>query len=144
MIRSKLSPSQSSSSSNVVGLWPEISWPSSAITATANGSSSPFLAPADLTYIAWGNIRCSRLSAIGERTLFKPHANSTACGLRVRGIAAVIRMLLYGAWPASIYPGHALTLPVQHGDQREQPARGLEIDPHLALQSLLQRARSLV
>jgi hypothetical protein len=33
----------------LIGLWPEISWPSSAITATANGSSSPFRAPADLT-----------------------------------------------------------------------------------------------
>ena len=54
MMRSKLSPSQSSSSSNVIGLWPEISWPSSAITATANGSSSPFLAPADFTYSACG------------------------------------------------------------------------------------------
>src|ERR1700738_4692211 len=37
-----------------------------------------------------------------------------------------------------------LTLPVQHADQREQPARGFEIDPHLALQAFLQRARALV
>src|SRR5665213_119484 len=38
----------------------------------------------------------------------------------------------------------ALALPVQHADQREQPARGFEIDPHLAFQPLLQRARALV
>src|ERR1700688_3453083 len=46
--------------------------------------------------------------------------------------------------PVATFPGHALTLPVQHGDQREQPARGFEIDPHLALQPFLQRARALV
>src|SRR3981189_2216923 len=124
MIRSKLSPSQSSSSSNVVGLWPEMSWPSSAITATANGSSSAFLTPADFTYSARGNICCSRLSAIGERTLLKPHANSTACGVR-----AAIR---------------ALALRVQNGDQREQPAGGFEIAPPLAVQPFHQGARALV
>src|SRR5258706_11685670 len=37
-----------------------------------------------------------------------------------------------------------LPLPVQDGDQREQPAGGFEIDPHLALQSLLQRARTFI
>jgi hypothetical protein len=31
-----------------------------------------------------GNICRSRLSAIGERTLLRPHANSTACGVRTR------------------------------------------------------------
>src|SRR5947209_11484264 len=41
-------------------------------------------------------------------------------------------------------PPSRLTLPVQNSNEREQPARGLEIDPHLALQALLQRARSLV
>ena len=45
---------------------------------------------------------------------------------------------------AATFPGHALPLPVQDADQREQPARGFEIDPHLALQALLQRARAFV
>jgi hypothetical protein len=31
----------------------------------------------------------SRLSAIGERTLLKPHENSTACGARPRDGAAM-------------------------------------------------------
>src|ERR1700743_1908779 len=136
MIRSKLRPSQSSSSSNVIGLCCEMSWPSSAITATAKGSSSPFLTPAERTYNAWGNICCSRLCAIGDRTLLKPQANSTACGARVGG--AVIRLLSSGAGP----PGQscAFTLPVQDADQREKAAGGFEIDPHLALQPFLQGA----
>src|SRR6266403_2224722 len=46
--------------------------------------------------------------------------------------------------PAPTFWDHALTLPVQHADQGEQPAGGLEIDPHLALQALLQRARAFV
>ena len=37
------------------------------------------------------------LSAIGERTLFKPHANSTACGARTRGGAAIAMFLLFDA-----------------------------------------------
>src|SRR4051794_5337600 len=103
-----------------------MSWPSSAITATANGSSSALRTPADLTYSALGNIRCSRLSAIGERTLLNPHANSTACGVR-----AAMRSGCFHSRHAS--RDHALAFPVQHGDQREQPAGGFEIDPHLAV-----------
>src|ERR1700710_1048866 len=33
---------------------------------------------------------------------------------------------------------------MQNGDQRKQPPRGFEIDPHLALQPFLQRARAFV
>src|ERR1700688_3138922 len=149
MMRSKFSPSQSSSSSKVIGWWPEISWPSSAIAATANGSSSPLRTPADFTYSAFGNMCCSRLSDIGERTLFRPHANSTACGARGReGASTWLNFFRLGhdlfEQPLHTFSGHALPFPVQHADQREQPAGGFEIDPHLALQALLQRARAFV
>src|SRR5665647_829751 len=92
---------------------------------------------------------CSRLSAIGERTLLRPHANSTACGMRTRGgVSTWLSLFRLGhdllEKPLRTFSGHALPFPVQHADQREQPARGLEIDPHLALQALLQRARAFV
>jgi hypothetical protein len=32
---------------------------------------------------------CNRLAAIGDRTLFNPHAKSTACGARTREGAAI-------------------------------------------------------
>src|SRR4051794_6505208 len=110
----------------------------------------------------------SRLSAIGDRTLFSPHANSTACGLRARGVASTLLDCSGIAHdrnrkpvptfrdheiisahdlirkPVSTFRDHALTLPVQDADQREQPASGLEVDPHLALQPLLQSARAFV
>src|SRR3974390_2295915 len=46
--------------------------------------------------------------------------------------------------PVPTFRDHALALPVQHADQREQPAGGLEIAPPLALQALLQRSRAFV
>ncbi len=52
----------------------------------------------------------SSASAIGERTEFSPQANSTACGMARRGGSAT-----------------ASALPVQDAEQREQPARGVEV-----------------
>src|SRR5436305_12268661 len=117
----------------------------------------------------------SRLSAIGERTLFSPHANSTACGLRARGAGSTrldfsetahdlirkpVPTLRWRGPPgrdhaftfahdlvrkrAPTFRHHALALPVQHADQREQPAGGFEVDPHLVLQSILQGTRPVV
>src|SRR5437867_68400 len=52
-----------------------------------------------------------------------------------------------GAHPCvtkSLRASCVLPLPVQDADQRKQAARGFEVDPHLALQPLLQRARAFV
>ena len=48
-IRSKFSPSHSSSSSSVMGLWREMSKPISVMAETAKGSSSPLWTPAEPT-----------------------------------------------------------------------------------------------
>src|SRR5215471_16481884 len=129
-MRSKLSPSQSSSSSNVIGRCFEMSSPSSSIAASAKGSSSPLRAPADATYETWPNRWRNSAAAIGERTELSPQANSTACG-----------RAMIGAAPIS---PSALALPVQHGDQREQVARRVEVDDDLVLEPLHQELGALV
>src|SRR5437660_1289902 len=103
-----------------------MSCPNSCITATAKGSISAFLTPTERTYSVFGNMDFNRLSAIGERTLFNPHANNTACGLRTRAGVTT------------------LAFPVQHGNQCKEAARGLEIDTHLAIQPLHQCTRAFI
>src|SRR5215813_4317782 len=127
-MRSKLSPSRSSSSSKVMGLWREMSMPISCMTATAKGSSSPFCTPAEPTYIVAPNICLSSPAAIGERTAFMPHANNTAWGREGRSDAAI----------------RSSTFPVQYADQREQPPRSIEIDRHFSLQTLHQDLRAVI
>src|SRR5215472_3195895 len=61
--------------------------------------------------------------------MFKPQANSTAWGLRTRPTAAISR-------PSS--------LPVEHANQREQPARGIKIKVELLFQSLQEQVGALV
>jgi len=39
---------------------------------------------------------CKRLAAIGERTLFKPHATSTDCGMRARDGGAIGYAFIWG------------------------------------------------
>src|SRR5262249_54444455 len=102
------------------------SMPISSIAATAKGSSSPFCTPAEPTRTAVPYNCCSRPAAIGERKEFIPHANKTAFGRGGRSAIA------------------ASALPVQHADQRKQPARGIKIDRHLALQPLHQDVRAVV
>src|SRR5580692_9694419 len=126
MMRSKLNPSFSSSSSKVTGLCREMSMPTSAMAATAKASSSPLRTPAEPTYVVRPNIWVNRPAAIGERTEFMPQANSTARG---RVTAAAIGLS---------------ALPVQHRDQGEQPPRGVEVDLDLALEPLHHDARALV
>src|SRR5579864_6928012 len=110
----------------VIGLWRAMSMPISSITATANGSSSPFCTPAEAIATVCPNSCCARPAAIGERTAFMPQANSTARGRKGRsGIAAS-------------------TLPVQDADQREQAAGGVDIDFHFLLEPLHQNARTVV
>jgi hypothetical protein len=43
-----------------------------------------------------------------------------------------------------LFPDHALTLPVQHRDQREQPSRRAEIELDLAFEPLHEDVRALV
>src|ERR1700734_1555126 len=93
---------------------------------------------------------------MGERTEFSPQANNTASGrsegrLCGGGIGRSKRnpgdrshsQVLRGQdlWGKNLYeksmpifPDHALALPVQDRDQREQPARGVEIEIDLALE----------
>src|SRR5450756_1732304 len=76
-----------------------------------------------------------------------PHANSTAWGRERRsdvtiGLFPVAHDLVRK--PVPTFRDHALTLPVQHADQGEQPARGVEIDRHLVLEPLHQDVRSVV
>src|SRR5580692_5434782 len=66
-------------------------------------------------------------AAIGLRTEFKVHANSTAPGSS-------------SPWG----PRTALSFQVQHAKQREQPACRIEIHIDLALQSLAQNCRAFV
>src|SRR5690349_6839224 len=66
-------------------------------------------------------------AAIGERTELSPQANSTACG----------RAMIGAPIPVSPFP-------VQHGNQREEAARGVEIDADLVLEPLHQELGALV
>src|SRR6478752_10702381 len=61
-----------------------------------------------------------------------------------RAIKPFVSRMIWSENRCPLFGIMRLTLPVQDGDEREQPARGLEVDPHLALQPLLQRARALV
>src|SRR5579871_636595 len=74
------------------------------------------------------NIWPNKAAAIGERTAFWPQANSTASGWSMAALAASGR----------------LALPMQHRDQREQAARGVEIKLDLAAQPLHDDARAFV
>src|ERR1700677_1470980 len=59
----------------------------------------------------------------------------------------IIESLLRMIWSENgnpLFGIRRLTLPVQDGDQREQPAGGFEVDPYLALQAFLQSARTFV
>src|SRR5947209_11471818 len=145
-MRSKLSPSHSSISSNVIGLCLAMSRPSSSIAATANGSSSPLRTPAEPTYVRPKKCLNSP-AAIGERTEFIPHANSTACGLAERGASIGSDHLFEHELvrkPVPTFRAHALALPVQHADQREQAPRGVEVDADLFLEPLHQQFRTFV
>src|SRR5215469_3957771 len=74
-------------------------------------------------------MRLNSAAAMGERTTFCPQANSTDCGCATIGAAIA-------ALP--------LALPVQHGDEREQVAGGVEIDSDLVLEALDQEIGALV
>src|SRR5262245_38287317 len=126
MIRSKSRPSSiSSSSSKVIGWCSAISMPTSFMATTANPSRSPLRTPAEEAENVLPNICRNSAAAIGERTEFCPQANSTARG--------------FGSGSLTLSP-----LPVQDGDEREQPPRGLEIDRNLVLEPLHQQLRALV
>src|ERR1041385_6046742 len=101
-----------------------MSTPISAMAATAKGSSSPRCTPAEPTYMVLPKNSRNKPAAIGERTEFSPQANNTACG---RGGAA-----------------KRSALPVQHADQREQAARGVDVDLHFVLEPLHQDTRAVV
>src|SRR5689334_15490296 len=87
-----------------------------------------------------------RPSANARRSGRRQTARPVDCALGAPPPPLRIFRLAHGliGKPLHTFPGHALSLPVQYADQREEPARGFEIDPHLALQPFLQRARTFV
>src|SRR4051812_42521176 len=90
-----------------------------------------------------------------------PQANSTACGRAERPGPATSLVLRFRSSPhlaassmrtsetvcsnrCRNFKFSALALPVQHADQREQAARGVEVDLDLLLQPLAQQLGAFV